>query len=350
LRVVFPGKKIENKKGFDVAPGGKVPGKLDIVFTALELYPGGGYVSSTLKKLPGGRVIAEAFGKIPDKFRAAAVKQYSEALGATTKELKSKTARIAPQLLDKGLTGGLNKLEKVSAEGMEKSGQAIKLAEDSISVFKQQAVKPIIERAVKLKSSYIVNGKVLDNTAVKSIDNVISSITQFGHQIPETQLVKIKRILDKSVALANKNFTKEEGLSLAVEAKQGMVNTMRGILNSSNPKLATANKEFSTWANLNKIVSATLERKGSQSSGLTRFIGPILGAGSIGASTGNLTNAIVGYFATDAAIKLFQSTAYKTISAVSKNQLANYLASGQIKKAAILTAKLLNGIKNELSD
>ncbi|GAB1444337.1 hypothetical protein MASR2M39_31890 [Ignavibacteriales bacterium] len=245
------------------------PTATDVIFTGLELYPGGGTISKTLKKMPGGKAIAEAFMKIPEGLRESAIKQYSEALGATTKELKATTAKVTPSLLDRNITGSLPKLKQVAQAGIESAGSAIKKAEDLIPSFKQQSIKPIITKAVNLRNSFLVNGKVLDTAAVSSIDNVIESVAQFGDKIPETQLLKVRRILDKSVALSNKNFTKEEGLSLATEAKAGIANTIRNILNTSNPKLGKANSEFNLWSNLNKVVSNTVERKSTQSNGIT---------------------------------------------------------------------------------
>jgi hypothetical protein len=197
-----------------------------------------------------------------------------------------------------------------------------------------------------LRNEFIVNGKILDEGAVKAIDNVVGVITQYGKSIPDAQLIKIRRVLDKSVDIANKNFTKDEGLTLATQAKEGIANTIRNTLNTAHPNLGVANKEFSLWSDVEKIVEATLARRSTQSNGITRFIAPLIGGGA-GFASGGTTKAVVGYFATDAAIRLFQSPAYKTISAVNKNKLAEYLASGKIKEALVLTSKLISGIRNE---
>jgi len=332
------GQKLQNVAEKNITAG-------NMIWSAIELYPGGGFVTKALKKIPGGGAIDEGFMKIPEGLREGAIKQYSEALGATTKELKSKTEKIVPKLLDKGVTGGLNTLSKISSEGMDIAGNAVRKAEDAISVFSKQQVKPLIEKAVKLRGSYIVNGKVLDEGAVKAIDGAIESITQFGKDIPERQLIKIKRILDKSISISNKNFTKEEGLSLATEAKEGIVNTIRNTINSKNPNLSKANAEFSLWANLNKVVSATMERRSTQSGGLTKLIVPAL-AGGAGFAGGGGIPALIGFFGAQKTIQLLQSPAYKTVSAVYKDRLANYLASGKIKEATILVSKILSGINN----
>jgi uncharacterized protein YjbJ (UPF0337 family) len=332
------------QEGLKLQEVGK-PTKTDIVFTALELYPGGGMLTGALKKLPGGKAIAEALSHVPEGVRANAIKQYSEALGATTKELKSKTTKVVGELLDRRVSGGLEKISGLADEGTEVGGDAVKKAGDNLPVFAKTKVKPIIEKAKKLRNSYIVNGKVLDEGAINSIDKVVETITQFGKEIPDPQLLKIRRVLDKSVAIGNKNFTKEEGVSLAVEAKEGMANSIRNVLNSKYPELGAANKEFALWSNVHKIVTATLERRSTQSGGITKFIAPIM-AGGAGFAGGGGAPAIIGYFATQQAIKLFQSPAYKTLSAVNKARLADYLASGKIKEATLYTAKLLNGLKN----
>lgn len=325
--------------------------KTNIAFTALELYPGGGQVTKALKKLPGGEAVANFIAKsMPESLRAGAVKGMSEALGATTKELKAKTAKVAPELLKrKTVIASLPKFADEAAALKNQAGQAVKKAENMLPVFKKQAVKPLVEKVSKMRSRFIVNGKIIDENAVRAIDNVIDSVIQFGDEIPETQLVKIKRILDKSVSIANKNFTKDEGLSLATEAKEGIANAIRNVLNSSNPKLAAANKEFSLWADVVKITEETLKRRSTQTGGLTRFIGPLIGGGA-GLASGNAINAAAGYFATSGAIKLLQSPLWKTVSAKTKNDLAEYLAKGRLKEALMLTAKLLAGIKNEVTE
>lgn len=338
----FQGKhqQAEKLKKENITPG-------NIAFTALEMYPGGGFVTSALKKVPGGNAIAKILTEhVPEGLREQAVKQYSEALGATTKELKAKTAKVSPELLKRGVSGGLQSLKSGAEQKLISAGDAIKKAGDNIPLFSKSKVKPLVDRANTLRQSYIVDGKVFDEGAVKAIDDAVTKITQYGKEIPDTSLLKIRRLLDRSVAVANKNFTKDEGLSLSTEVNQSIANSIRGLLNTKHPKLGAANKEFSLWSDVSKIVDATLERRSTQGSGLTRFVGPLLGAGAGAAATGDVVKGAVAYFATDAAIKLFQSPAYKTISSVNKNKLADYIASGKIKEATLLTSKLLNGLKN----
>lgn len=320
----------------------------NIAWTAIELYPGGGFVTKALKKLPGGEVIAKSLLKLPEGLKKQAIKQYSEALGATTKELKSITGKVVPELLDRGISGGLEKIEKISEVGVEEGSKLIKLAESKIPEAAKQKVAPLLEKASKLRNRYIIEGKVLDQSAVDAVDKVVESISQFGHEIPDNTLLKIRRVLDRSVSLANKNFTKDEGLSLATEAKEGIANTIRGILNDRYKDLGKANKEFNLWNNTGKIVQATLERRSSQTGGISKQIIPAI-FGGVGLAGGGGIPAIIGYFGSQKALQLLNSPAYKTLSAVQKNKLANYLISGKIKSATLYTAKLLDYIKNGLS-
>lgn len=321
----------------------------NIAWTAIELYPGGGILTDVLKKMPGGEVIAKALTKLPEGLKKQAIKQYSEALGATTKELKVKTAKVVPDLLEKGIYGGLEKLDKISEEGMKAGGEMIALAESKIPQEAMQKVYPLLEKAARLKNRYIIDGKILDQGAVDAVDKVVESISQFGHEIPDNTLLKIKRVLDRSVSLANKNFTKDEGLSLATEAKEGIANTIRNILNERYKDLGKANKEFNLWNNTAKIVQATIERRSSQTGGLTKQIIPAI-FGGVGLAGGGGVPAVIGYFGSQKTLQLLNSPAYKTLSAVQKNKLANYLISGKVKEAALYTAKLLDYIKNGLSE
>lgn len=314
---------------------------------ALEVWPGGGILTNSLKKLPGGEAIAKMLVEhVPANLREMAVKQYSEALGATTNELKAKTSKVVPELINKGVAGSLSKIQGLAEGAIDLSGEAIKKAGDNIPAFAKSNVKPIVDKAVKLKNSYIVNGKIVNESAVSAIDSAVKNITQFGHQIPDQSLLKIRRILDKSVAIANKNFTKEEGLSLANEANQSFANAIRGVLNTKYVDLGKANKEFSLWSDVNRIVGKTLERKSTQSGILSKYAIPTLTAGPAFAMGGSPIATGLTFIGTQGFIKLVTSPAYKTVSAVTKNRLADYIASGKIKEATLLTSKILNIINN----
>ena len=323
--------------------------KADIAFTALEIYPGGGFVSQLLKKIKGGEILATGFNnllnKIPANLRESAVKQYSEALGATTLKLKSKTAKVVPELLErKEKIISLGKISQKAKDIMGTVGESIKAIERKLPQEKMTAVKPLISGLKKMINRHIVDGKIVNSNAVSATIDTMKIITQFGDKISTRSLIKVRRLLDDSIALANKDFTKSEGLTMTMKAKEKLANTIRKELAKDLPDLAKVNREFSLWSNVSKVVDATIARRATQTGGLTRQIATI--AGAVAGIPGGVGKVILGGLAGRGVVKLLQSSAYKTISAINKKRLADLIASGDIKKASFFASKLLAGLKN----
>lgn len=83
------GKKLQNIKE---------PGITDKLFTIIELYPGGGFVTNALKKIPGGEQVAKYIAEtVPEALRAKAVEQYTKILQPTTNKLKAISEKTVPE-------------------------------------------------------------------------------------------------------------------------------------------------------------------------------------------------------------------------------------------------------------
>ena len=116
--------------------------------------------------------------------------------------------------------------------------------------------------------------------------------------------------------------------------KRPLAGAMRKQLAEANPDLSAINKEFSFWADLDDVVSATKSRRVGQSRNLTKRI--MRGAGmAAGAATGGgVSGAVVAGEAASRLEGMFQSPKYKLLSAQVKTKLADALASGEQDRIA----------------
>lgn len=322
----------------------------NIAFTALELYPGGGYLSKTLKKLPGGEKVAETLAKIPESLKEKAIKQYSEALGATKEEFKALTKKVVPELLERGVKS--KSLEKLSARAEQESavfGKAVDEFIETIPETTKMKVQPVIDALNKTKSDFIVEGVNLEPGVTKAADSLKGIIAKFGEDISPSSLRRVRQVWDRTVAKAGGFVGKTLKEGSEIDLKKVATNAIREELGKEFPELKRLNAEFNFWENVEKITKETLKRKSTQGKGLSQIITSTVG-GATGFATGEdfgerLKNAALGavlgkYSAT------FNSPGYKMLSANTKNKLAKIIASGDIKKIRFALAKIASALKN----
>ena len=322
----------------------------NIAFTTLELYPGGGFVSKALKKVPGAEKIAEVLAKVPESLRGKAIKQYSEALGATKEEFKVLTKKVVPELLDRGIKA--KSLEKLSTKAITKSqvaGEAVDEFIDNIPEATRMKVKPVLDALEGTKSKYIVDGVVIEPQVIASVDGLKKTIAEFGNSISPKSLRKVRQIWDKTIA-ESKGFmgkTLKEGSE--VEIKRVATNAIREELGKEFPELLKLNAEYTFWKNVGDITKATLKRKSTQGKGLSQVISSTVGGASGFASGDSIgerfknaaIGAVLGKYA-----GAFNSPRYKMLSANTKNKLAKIIASGDAKKIAYAMSKIVAALKN----
>lgn len=324
----------------------------NIAFSTLELYPGGGYVSKALKKIPGAEKVAEVLAKVPENLRAKAIKQYSEALGATKEEFKTLTKKVVPELLDRGVkTKSLEKLSEKSIAKADIAGQAIDEFIQNIPETTRMKVSPVIEAIEKTKKDFIVDGVNIEPQAVKSANELQKIIAQFGEDISPASLRKVRQVWDKTVAKAGGFVGKTLKEGGEVDLKKVATNAIREELGKEFPDLKKLNAEFSLWSNVQKITDATLKRKSTQGKGLSQVISSTVGGASGFASGDNVgerfKNALIGA-AIGKYAGAFNSPRYKMLSATTKNKLAKIIASGDAKKIAYAMSKIYSTLKNTI--
>jgi hypothetical protein len=323
----------------------------DIAFTGLELMPGGMELTKTLSKIPGGAKVIDgivnAFKSVPNHLKEDAIKQYASIFRATSKESKGLVEKVVPNLLDnKQVITSADSLAEKAGQKLAPIGEKINKVIDNIPDDKKVDISETINRLEQMKSKYIVSGKVIDNTKVNAIENVKNTLSQFGDKIPAQDFIQIRRILDESIDEAG-GFIADKATKFIAKVEKTAAGSMRNELAKEIPDLNVLNPQYSFWSNVKKLASNTAKKS---SPILRRTAGSGVG-GTIGALQGDslesrITGAALGALLGNKAIEFIQSPAWKSVSAITKSELADYLAKGDIKKSGEVIRRLITTTKN----
>jgi hypothetical protein len=336
----------------------QLPSVKDSAFMALELYPGGAELKGLINKLPGAEKIADGAVKllehIPEALREKAIKQYSQALGATKEAMKKTSEKVVPGLLEKRVTALTRTgLEKKASTAVSTAGGAVEDFINKLPPETKTKVGPALKSLEEMKNATKVGGVVYDESIYKSADSLQKKLLESATQdSPETMEIytknvrRIRQILDAKVA-KSKGFQKTESLGAELDAAKEASNAIRAELAKDHPVLAKLNAEYSFWKGVKDVVGETNKRTRSQQTGLSETIAQNVGAGS-----GFVKAGVGGAVALGTVMKNFvaltRSTAWRSVSAVNKARLADLMAHDKLKEADFIASKLLAGLNNSL--
>ena len=197
----------------------------------------------------------------------------------------------------------------------------------------------IIDHLEDYKERFRVNGSDVDPDAVAKASQLQGIIREMGPDVSYKDLNRVRQIWDQKVARAGgySGQTMAEGSML--DAQKAGATAIRSELAKANPDIAAINTQFHFWKNVSDVLDATETRKTGQFGGLGRLFAPLLGFTGGVAHGGYAQGAEVaaGLLALNQAI---QSTAWRTTSAVVKNQIADAMMSGNFKRVSSLAARV----------
>jgi hypothetical protein len=269
-----------------------------------------------------------AIGKVAEPLSASlktsAEESIMKVLGATTKEGKSISAKLVPQILEKPMssTFALTRqgLQTKATLGKEIAGQAI---EDFGTLKGSTPTAKIISALEAEKSQFIAGNVIVNPQAVSKILKVQGIISQYGKTIDNETLRAVNRIFGKEVA-QSKGFALSPAEGTLIDIKKTAYGKIRAILAESQDDVySKLNKEYSFWSDLEKVVSETNLRTSSQT-GFGKDLITAIGAASGDSALGIAVKALTFRWVTSAV----KSTGWRLVSARVKNNLAEAIASG----------------------
>jgi hypothetical protein len=240
--------------------GALTPGQA--VMGAAEVLTAG--PSGTLKAFakPAGKLIStvDKFTGIGNALRGSAVKSVEQVLtpGGGSKPIKQKAAKIAGELLDRGVTKTTAGLKRYAKEGMQEAGRQF----DELGKLPGRIkVAPVLKAFDTAKNALVMEGKIVDQVGYRALEEVSKVISQYGDDMAAETMRGIKQIFDDKIAKAGKGF----GLTLAdtdlLTARKIGANSIRELLAKQFPDVAEVNKSFSFFKNLDEVLEATKGRK-----------------------------------------------------------------------------------------
>ena len=282
-------------------------------------------IKSTLagaSKLPGIKTVASSL-------EGASESQLGKIFNPTTKYNKMKTGQIVGDVAkgEKELPFAVTR-KGLASKLEEKTGffgKAIETFEDSGKVTGTSKTSKFLKYIEGEKGKYMEGDVVLDESAIKSLDDLGATISKFGEDIPGQKLLSIKRKFD-AIIKKKGGYSKLVAPDTDLDIKKDFTDVIRTELAKNNPDLDALNKQFTFYKNAEKILAETLERKTGQT-GLMDKLAVVPGA-IIGGATMSVTPAALGAATTWALYKTFTSTGWRQVSAALKTNLAKLLVSG----------------------
>ncbi len=272
----------------------------------------------------------------------SAEKNVAQALQPTTQETKAATERITSEILGRPFTETFaftqRGLQEKSQAQRELAGEAINAFGKLTGETNPQQISTALEA---LKTPYIVQGKVIDQAAVDRIDEMKGVFDQFGNSIPREALRDIRRVFDKQIK-ESKGFFKDIKQGTELELKKVAADTIRETLAAEVPDLAKLNQQYTFWANLDNVISKTVERTKPQQ-GFTANVATIAGAAT---GTG-LTDIALRALLFRNLSKAVQSPGWKLASARTKNAISNSLTEADPQKFLTALSKASPDIARE---
>lgn len=328
--------------------------------------------------LPG---VGAAVGKLAPALREGATAGVVKALGATKERYKAMSARLAPEILRRGIRGNRQQIQQQAAEAAEAAGEQIDRAIGRFGA-REVGTQPIVDALESAKRAFqtirtmspdeamragfvkeaggrltfqrgatiAADGTVkvpvvFEPRAVKQLSSLQTIIEDLGDTARVDQLIAVRRAWDKVVDQAG-GFAHRAGGAIGVPlkdsseafAKREATSAIRQLLNAEVPELAVLNKEFAFWKSLDDVLGQTLKRTQPQGPGLAR---EVAGAAGAAAASGSGVGAAVGFAQlSKMAHRVFNSPRWQLASAHAKDQLAEAMASGNVHKVAMALGRV----------
>lgn len=282
---------------------------------------------------------AGALRPAAEPIRNLARRNYSRALGATTKPLKQLAEqKVVPELLERRVTAATRKgFERKARAGTAVAADALEEALDRVPPGTKVKTARIAQDMEALAQERLVEGRggqpiATDPTAVKNLRDLGGQAAGLDPAFENVR--RYRQQLDKDVTAGNKAHGRTLTEGTVIDAKREASNSTRAALARAAPDVAKANKEFTFWKSLEDILAETNLRTSSQAAPLGESLmeaGAVAGALGSGGSVGKAAAAgAVG----KAIKKAWNSTGRRTLTAAQEAKLADLISSGQMEEAA----------------
>lgn len=295
-----------------------------------------------------GPIASKALEAAGPYLQKAAAGQYIRALSPTTAKNKALAQKIAPEMIDRGMTGSLSSINDGATQAADAVRPSLDRAYDALEAQTPQiqgAGRQILDRLESLKGKYVVGGNIANPQAVNAINSVQDIVQQYGNDISPKTLRGLKAVFDDPVAQAGGFTGADLATKFGLKAQKTAADTIRGIVHDASPDIDALDKEISFQLAAKKLTAASDLRKTGQEGGLSKVFAPL--ATGVAGTAGFVQNgaqggleAALGVAGAATVAQVLRSPWWRTLSAVRKDAIANALIAGDGGRVVTMLTKL----------
>ena len=287
--------------------------------------------------LPGAaKVAGRAVGALRDSAEASVFR----ALGPTKEGMKDIAGRLAPQMLERGVSGTRPAMLARAKDMTKTLGKELESAYATAAQQGQTIGGQIIRGDLELAKDalMVANAKGVKipvpgtEPVLQKLDDLSNFVAQLGDDVPVDKAYAVKKVWDKIASKAglygNKSTASATDNAAAWATREG-ADSFRQLL-ADVPDVAVLNKEYMFWRGLKDVLKETERRTRGQmgGGGLPGAMASTAGAAT-GFGSGGLTGAFVGHQAGQRFVQLVRSPYWQSsVSAPLKDRMARALAAG----------------------
>lgn len=304
---------------------------------------------------------------VPGMLKESAAKQYGQVINATKQGNKWVSQNVVvPELIERGVKAFTLKGLLQKAEGQaELFGKAIGDKWANLPAGTKVALDPIIQSMTKSADDALT----IQSASGAKIPATEMAKNALGHmnflkqtlkdaaeanpstgalEVPAEKLRALRQAWDEVAANA-KVFQGQQLADHAVGKVHAMASdAIREKLAADFPDIAALNKEYSFWRNTEKVIRDTVLRREGQAKPMSQQIAAAAGV-AMGGAAGGIHGAIAGKAALEGLQKVMASPAWRTVSSVYKDRLADAIATGNRGMVNSIAYQITKGAGTEVA-
>lgn len=290
-----------------------------------------------------------------DLLRKSGQAEYARVLNPTTRGNKARTAKVVPELIDRGVTAFTRQgLADRAAAELDTAGAALDKAWSELPQGAAIGLKPIQDKILTAAHEELTEvaahgGRVAMSSEAEAglthAKDIADRLARFAVENPATGEMEIPATVARSIRqhfdTLSKTAGRFDGAAQSIQAANtaSAADAIRNGLAEAFPDIGAINKEYAFWSDTAKVINDTLLRKQGQSPSLAKQL--MSGAGAVGGMvTGGFKGAVLGAKAVSALEEITQSPAWRTVGAVWKDRLADAIIKRQRGPAELAVSKL----------